>query len=268
MKRNIYLASSWRNAYQQETVQKLRAEGHTVYDFRNPPGNTGFGWSQTDPDYKDWSVNEYLKVLDRHPVAQRAFESDAEAMRAADTFVCLLPSGRSAHLEAGWAIGQGKETFFLIYPEQFEPELMYKLGSGCYSSIEPLLERLRDDPKPITNTENLDWFFGNRGNTDRGPAPHALKLLSEALELCRSLGCARQDIIDEVIHKLGEELQDPVPESERTPENQRHELADCQMCLDIVAQAAGVVTRQAVHEKMAVLRNRQYQPDEDGVLRR
>ena len=27
-----------------------------------------------------------------------------------DTFVLVLPCGRSAHLELGWAVGQGKRT--------------------------------------------------------------------------------------------------------------------------------------------------------------
>lgn len=39
----IYVASSWRNPYFPEVVKRLRAEGHDVYDFRNPPhGGNGF----------------------------------------------------------------------------------------------------------------------------------------------------------------------------------------------------------------------------------
>ena len=37
MKRKIYVASSWRNEYYPEVVEKLREAGHDVYDFRNPP---------------------------------------------------------------------------------------------------------------------------------------------------------------------------------------------------------------------------------------
>ena len=33
----IYVASSWRNKYFPEVVECLRAEGHEVFDFRNPP---------------------------------------------------------------------------------------------------------------------------------------------------------------------------------------------------------------------------------------
>ena len=46
MKHKIYVASSWRNEFYPEVVEKLREAGHEVYDFRNPPsGDPGFKWS-------------------------------------------------------------------------------------------------------------------------------------------------------------------------------------------------------------------------------
>ena len=33
----IYVASSWRNVFQQDVVAILRDLGHEVYDFKNPP---------------------------------------------------------------------------------------------------------------------------------------------------------------------------------------------------------------------------------------
>ena len=54
--------------------------------------------------------------------------SGFEAMQWADTFVLVLPCGRSAHLEAGWAIGAGKPTAILLNEERFEPELMYRMA--------------------------------------------------------------------------------------------------------------------------------------------
>ena len=45
----IYVASSWRNPYFPEVVEALRAAGHEVYDFRNPPhGGAGFHWTDID----------------------------------------------------------------------------------------------------------------------------------------------------------------------------------------------------------------------------
>lgn len=52
----IYVASSWRNPYYEDVVKRLRKEGHTVYDFRNPPhGGAGFHWTDVDPDAPNWS---------------------------------------------------------------------------------------------------------------------------------------------------------------------------------------------------------------------
>jgi hypothetical protein len=103
----------------------IRAEGHEVYDFRNPePGDNGFHWSEIDPDWQTWIPKQYIEALD-HPLAVDGFGKDHAAMEWADTFVLVLPCGRSAHLELGWACGAGKRTAILL-DDTFEPELMYK----------------------------------------------------------------------------------------------------------------------------------------------
>ena len=123
----IYVASSWRNCGQVEVVETLRDKGHEVYDFRNPtPGSDGFHWSQIDSAWQSWNSQEYRQALN-HPSALAGFGNDFDAMKWADVFVLVLPCGRSAHLEAGWAIGQGKPTCILLDNES-EPELMYKLA--------------------------------------------------------------------------------------------------------------------------------------------
>lgn len=72
----------------------------------------------------DWEdAAEYLRMLD-HPRAQAGFEADFAAMQKADTFVMVLPCGKSAHLELGWATGAGKRTAILL-ENPVEPELMY-----------------------------------------------------------------------------------------------------------------------------------------------
>lgn len=135
----IYLASSWRNPYQPAVLAILRAAGLDVYDFRNPaPGNTGFGWSQCDPDLKDDLTVERMRRVLAHPVAVDGFGHDFRAMQWADACVLLLPSGMSAHLEAGWFSGAGKPVVVLA-PEIREPELMYK----CFDvgGVTPLYAR-------------------------------------------------------------------------------------------------------------------------------
>lgn len=137
----IYLASSWRNPYQPLVVKALREAGHEVYDFRNPSsGDEGFKWKNVDGLWEKWSNDDYINALN-HPVAERGFKNDFDAMVWADVCILLLPCGRSAHSEAGWMQGTGKPTYVILTEKQ-EPELMYKLFAGIFTKIEDLISSL------------------------------------------------------------------------------------------------------------------------------
>lgn len=124
MKRlNIYVASSWRNAHQPGVVDVLRALGHEVYDFRNPPQRAGFGWEEIAANWQSWTTVEYREAL-KHPLARTGYASDIGALRACEACVLVLPCGRSANWELGYAMGAGKLGFVIQYTPQ-EPELMY-----------------------------------------------------------------------------------------------------------------------------------------------
>lgn len=142
----IYLASSWRNARQPEVLAALRAAGHEVYDFRNPvPGNNGFGWKQLGlGDQREWMPEIFRNAL-KHPVAQQGFEFDMNALQDADATVLLLPCGRSAHLELGYAVGAEQATFVLTDKTLDEPELMYLMCTGIATSLEELLQMLKGE---------------------------------------------------------------------------------------------------------------------------
>lgn len=131
----LYVASSWRNPYQPEIVNALRDQGHTVYDFRHPDGgdHLGFSWVSIDPEWEAWTPEEYMLAL-THPVAVAGYESDYTAMENADAGILLLPSGKSAHLEAGYFAGAGKPLHIILSPHHWEggvsdAELMYKMGT-------------------------------------------------------------------------------------------------------------------------------------------
>jgi hypothetical protein len=142
--RRIYVASSWRCDQQPLVVAMLRNYGHDVYDFRNPrPDDTGFAWSEIDPDWLAWKPRPFRDALD-DPIAQDGFTSDFDAMQWADTFVLVLPCGRSAHLEAGWAIGAGKPTCILLHEDKFEPELMYLLADRLVCDTGELIGWLKE----------------------------------------------------------------------------------------------------------------------------
>lgn len=148
----IYVASSWRNEKQPLVVDTLLRASHDVYDFRNPePGDTGFAWSEIDPDWKDWSVADYRRAL-QHPLAVDGLTKDERALREADAVVLVTPCGASAHLEFGYGIGAGKLCVMLIdwTPQvcyegagfqlwrRGEPELMYGLADAICDLVQQL----------------------------------------------------------------------------------------------------------------------------------
>lgn len=138
----VYVASSWRNRYQPETVRRLREAGHEVYDFRNPPhGGNGFRWTDIDENAREWDFAQYAEGL-QHKQAERQFQADMEALNWADTCVLVLPCGRSAHTEAGWMKGAEKKVIVYI-PEMVEPELMYKLFDEVVDCMDNLVNVLK-----------------------------------------------------------------------------------------------------------------------------
>lgn len=139
----VYVASSWRNPLQPALIEILKAARLSVYDFRNPPNGAGFGWEEVMPGYVPGSESvapaDYLAAI-QHPRAVEGFDSDFAAMEKADTFVLVLPCGRSAHLELGWAVGAGKRTAILLEgPRPMVPELMYRMVDHISPSVFELL---------------------------------------------------------------------------------------------------------------------------------
>lgn len=172
----VYVASSWRNPIHAAVCAALRSCDIPHYDFKNPPGGTGFSWKQVKPQevvwdhefvgYRtntnicsicgavrpmpcyqstvipgkgsDWEpVDTYLQMVN-HPVAIDGYHADFSAMEQADTFVLVLPCGKSAHLELGWAVGAGKRTAILL-EDPVEPELMYRMVDYLAPSLFDLL---------------------------------------------------------------------------------------------------------------------------------
>ena len=143
----IYVASSWKNNYQQSVVNTLRSYNIKCYDFRNPEDSKGFSWAEVLPVYSegadpngDISLSDYFEALE-HPRAIEGYNADFAAMQKADLFLLVLPCGRSAHLELGWAVGQGKRTIILFEDSltPVTPELMYRMVDFFAHNMSDLL---------------------------------------------------------------------------------------------------------------------------------
>jgi hypothetical protein len=125
----IYVASSWRNPLQPGIVHALRRCGHEVYDFHHPkPGDDGFRWSEVGaPGYKHGDripPGQYREML-AHPRAAEGYASDISHVRDCEAVVYVLPCGRSASWEFGYAMGQGKRGYVVAF-DDVEPDLMFR----------------------------------------------------------------------------------------------------------------------------------------------
>jgi hypothetical protein len=145
----VYVASSWKNALQTSVVAALRDDGHEVYDFKNPgPGDNGFHWSEIDPAWREWTPEAFSNGLD-HDLARKGFTSDMDALHACSACVLVLPCGKSAHLELGYAVGARKLTVVYM-PAHDEPELMYRMVDYLAMSLKDVrraLSRERSAPR-------------------------------------------------------------------------------------------------------------------------
>jgi nucleoside 2-deoxyribosyltransferase len=149
MKR-IYIASSWKNAARVRALADLlRARGHEVFDFTDPDtrreGFENYLYSASRAMGKPREMIEYTELL-AAPETRKAFRSDKAGLDWADTVVLLLPCGRSAHLEAGYGVGQGKQVHILGDLPLGEFEVMYMFAERCYheADVGILLARLEE----------------------------------------------------------------------------------------------------------------------------
>jgi len=123
-KRKVYIASSWKNAaIVRILADELRKWGHEVYDF-------------TDPQHFIFNITEEAKdVRDKvdwiqcgtFPSTQQACDNDKAGLDWCDAVLLLLPCGRSAHLEAGIALGQGKQLIIYGHLPTGEFEVTYNV---------------------------------------------------------------------------------------------------------------------------------------------
>lgn len=131
----IYLATSWRNTDFERARELLRAEGWEVYDFRDSGVNT----HASESFEKALSYTEYMSAM-AQPELKAQGERDYAALDWCDVVVMLLPCGKSAHIELGYALGAGKPAFVVWSPGPVD--LMYQ-RANVVSSIYDVIDLLR-----------------------------------------------------------------------------------------------------------------------------
>ncbi len=132
----IYLASSWKNkTYVMLIRDYLKLFGHSVDCFCDATGGRiSFNWSEIpeiDKKLEDCDARDMLKnqmVID-------AFNEDKKMIEWADICILILPSGNSAHLEAGYAKGIGKYLYILGTFEKGSFDTMYGFADGLFDDL-------------------------------------------------------------------------------------------------------------------------------------
>jgi hypothetical protein len=142
----IYIASSWKN---QKTVitlaEYLEKFGFEVDAFcRSSDKRYAFHWSElvdSEDDLKNYDAIEMLA----DSRTQRAFKEDSKWLNWSDCVVMLMPCGRSSHMEAGYAKGQGKLLYIYGAFPKGEFDVMYGFADGLFRSedIDKLVDELR-----------------------------------------------------------------------------------------------------------------------------
>ncbi|MCK5616639.1 hypothetical protein KAR91_83030 [Candidatus Pacearchaeota archaeon] len=122
--KKIYIATSWKmEKYARLMAKELREVGHEVDCFCDE--STGrFVFSVKKLKGMPIDKLDAITFLDTKE-AQKAFKEDKKWIKWCDTLILLLPSGRSAHLEAGYAKGIGKEVIIVGEFPNGEFDVMY-----------------------------------------------------------------------------------------------------------------------------------------------
>lgn len=135
----VYVATSWRNKHLDDTLAALRAEGLEPFDFRT----NGFKWSKVvEPESLPLKTAGAYNTVTRSPACIDAFNIDRGELESSDGLLLLLPSGRSAHVEFGWACGRGIPAV-IVSPEPIaDLELMHMFSRPMFDSIPRAVEAL------------------------------------------------------------------------------------------------------------------------------
>lgn len=118
-----------------KVIKQLTRLGYNVYDFYNP--ETAFLWETLIEDWTRIKPKQYTEMLNLHGKLHDTFRADMKGLETADAVILVLPCGKSAHLELGYAVADNKKTLILLddkFPNQ--PELMYKMVDIiCYTTV-------------------------------------------------------------------------------------------------------------------------------------
>ena len=131
-----YIIGSLSNPRVEEVADQLRLAGFDCFDQ----------WRAAHGDHwADYAIRRKMKFKEALEMdfTNTAFNFDMKYLSKADIGVLVMPAGRSGGLELGWLLGRGKRGYILYDGEPERPDLMTKLATGVFFSLEDLIKELK-----------------------------------------------------------------------------------------------------------------------------
>lgn len=134
----IYLIGSLKNEKIPHIANQLRKLEFEVFDDWFSPGPEADDFWRK---YEKIRGTSYKQALRNH-AGKHIYEFDKFHIDRANIGILCMPGGKSAHLELGYMIGQGKKCFVLFDKEPERWDVMYQFASAVCFSFEELEQEL------------------------------------------------------------------------------------------------------------------------------
>jgi len=140
-KRVIYIIGSLRNKNVPVIANKIRKinKEWEVFDSWFSPGPHADDFLGDYAKGKGLTYKETLKDW----AATHIFDFDKKHIERSTDVVMIMPSGKSGHLEIGWALGKGKRGYILFDKEPKRVDVMYQFATDIFFNFEELAEELK-----------------------------------------------------------------------------------------------------------------------------
>lgn len=137
----IYLIGSLRNHRIPAVAAQIREAGFDVFDdwFAAGP-EADDHWQQ----YEEGRGREMTEALSGF-AAQHVFEFDLAHLDMSRAGVLVMPAGKSAHMELGYLMGQGKPGYVLLDTPPERWDVMYRFTRGVFYDPAKLIQQMLED---------------------------------------------------------------------------------------------------------------------------
>ena len=144
-KRVIYVIGSLRSKAVPAIANRLRAlnKDWEVFDSWYSPGPHADDYLRDYCKGKGLSYKETLQDW----AATHIFEFDHFHLLRATDVVMVMPTGKSGHLELGYALGKGKRGYILFSGTPKRVDVMYQFATDIFFSFDELGKELKRHDK-------------------------------------------------------------------------------------------------------------------------